>query len=119
MATPVIDVLRPVTRQQGAQIPGLLPTSRWIDAFALAAGVAEAYTLPAGSILRLRANVGPVYANFNGAASVPTDTVDGTASICLQPQLEPVLLTVPEAATALSLICPTVGGAVVTIEVWK
>lgn len=123
---PEITALRPVTRSQGTQIPGLVAGAEWIDAMVLAATVAETYTLPTdaegnrGTILGITANNSPLYINFAGVAAAPgTEIVDGTASVMLRTDTSSYLITVPGGATTLSLMCPTVGGAVVTIEVWK
>jgi hypothetical protein len=122
---PTIDTLRPVTRQQGTQIPNLSPTARWIDSVSLAAGVAETYTLPTdslsskGEILGISATDGPLYGNFAGTAAVnASDIVNGTASLMFRTDAgASYLLTVPIGATALSLICAN--ACVVTIEVWR
>lgn len=124
MATPVVTRLQPVPRNQGVQVPGLLPTGTWIDARVLAAGAAESYTLPTdadgnkGIMLRLNSNAGPLYINFNGTAVVPVaDVIDGTSSIILRTDLGPVLLAAPHAADTLSIFSPS--AAIVTIEAWS
>lgn len=116
-----IKRLVPVTRNQGAPIAGLVQAGMWVDAVVLVAGVAQSYTIPGtapakGSILRLSANAGPIYANFAGTAAVPVANVLGTSSILLRTDLGPVILAIPDAATALSLFCPS--AAIITIEAW-
>jgi hypothetical protein len=122
---PTIDTLRPVTRQQGTQIPNLSPTARWIDSVALVAGVAKSYTLPTdiggakAEILGLSATDGPVYGNFTGAAIVNVaDSLTGVASLLFRTDAgASYLITVPQGATALSLICAN--ACVVTLEAWR
>lgn len=115
--------LVPVPRNQGIQIPGLLPISQWIDALALAAAVAQSYTLPTdaadnrGDILRITCNAGPIYINFAGTAAVPGAVTNGTASIMLRTDLGPVLLVAPLSNATLSVFSPS--AAVATIEVWS
>jgi len=126
MATPVISRLVPIPRNQGIQIPGVLNTATWIDARVLAAGVAESYTLPTdaqtpaqhATLLRINANAGPIFVNFNGTAAVPgADVTNGTSSIMLRTDLGPVLLAAPHATDTLSIISPS--ACIVTIEAWS
>jgi hypothetical protein len=122
---PIIDRLRPVVRQQGTQIPNLIPTSRWIDSRALAAGVSEPYAIPTdaagakAAILGISATAGPIYINFAGTATVVNaDVSDGTASIMLRTDAGgSYLISVPPGATSMSLICAAT--SVVSIEAWQ
>lgn len=119
--------LNPVPRQQGIQIPGLIPVAQWIDALVLAANVAQTYTLPIdntqalgarhGTILRITANAGPIYINFAATAIVAVANILGTAPIMLRTDMGPVLLAVPTGATTVSIISP--GAAIVTVEAWS
>jgi hypothetical protein len=52
----------------------------YIDARVLAANTNETHTVPAGAEVVLFAADGDYYAKPNGAAAVPTDTTDGSAS---------------------------------------
>lgn len=125
MATPFISPMVPVPRNQGIQVPGLLPMANWVDCIVLTAGVAGSYTLPTdaqspaqkGMILRLTSNSGPVYLNFNGAAAVATAKTDGTSSVMLHTDLESLFIVAPSFSQTLSLICAS--NAIVTIEVWR
>lgn len=107
-----IDVLRGVPRNLGVQIPELHPAARWVDARVLAANVAETYTFPTdasghkGKFFCLTSSAGPVYVDFHGTAVAPSgDVTDGTASILLNPQLEPVWIVAPDGATSMSVAC--------------
>src|SRR5215467_13516410 len=124
MATPTINRMVPVTRNQGVQVPGLVPIATWIDCLVLVAGAAQSYTLAQdgqtpkvrGIIYRLTANAGPLYINFNGTAAVPTAKTDGTSSIMVRTDLGPAFLVMPDFADTLSIISPS--AAIVTIEAW-
>jgi hypothetical protein len=116
----------PVTRNQGVQVPGLLPIAQWIDALVLVANAAQSYTLPTdttqtpnvkGTILRLTANAGPLYINFAGTAAVPGAITNGSSSVMLRTDLGSVMLVVPHSTDTLSIISPN--AAVVTIEAWS
>lgn len=122
MAT--ITRLMPVTRQQGTQIPNLLPTADWCDSKSLAGGVAELYSLPTdangnkATILRINSTAGPLYVNWNATAVVPsTDTTNGQSAIMTHTELQPVLLAAPNAVDDLSIICAA--NSIVTIEAWS
>lgn len=123
MATPVIDRLRPIARQQGLQIPDIVGGSRWIDAVALSANTHAEYTLPVdsggrkASMLRLAATAGPIYINWNGNAAIPTTVTDGTASSIIHPDLREVFVAAPLSTDTLSLICASTSK--VTIEAWN
>ena len=52
----------------------------YIDSRVLAANTNETHTVPAGAEVVLFAADGDFYAKPNGAAAVPTDVIDGTAS---------------------------------------
>jgi hypothetical protein len=122
MAASIKRIL-PVVRNQGVPIAGLVQFGQWIDAIALAAGAASAYTLPTdaagnkGTILRLTCNAGPIYVNFGGTATVPATVTTGLASGMMRTDLGPVLLAVPDAAVTMSVISPSAGE--LTIEVWS
>ena len=125
MATPTITRMVPVPRNQGIQVPGLWPVATWIDCLVLVGGAAQSYTLPHDAqtpnqramILRLTANAGPLFINFNGTAVVPIAKSDGTSPIMVRTDLGPMLLVAPDFASALSVICPS--AAIVTIEAWS
>ena len=53
---------------------------RYVDAFTLAANVAETYTVPSGIQFILISGDTGFYINTNGAAAVPADTTNGSAS---------------------------------------
>ena len=58
----------------------------WIDAFALASGVAESYTVPSSiKYIRIKAD-GILYARIGGTAAAPTDITDGTGSVVITPE---------------------------------
>ncbi|SRR6266851_7902113 len=112
--------IEPVARGPGIQVPGLLPIGEWIDALVLVANTPQSYTLPTdasarrGPILRITANAGPLYINFQGTAAVPVANLTGTSSIMLRTDLGPMLLVAPNFGSAMSVICPS--AAIVTIE---
>lgn len=120
---PAITRLVPVARQQGTQIPGLLPTADWCDSRVLAANTAEAITPPSAAgaratIFRLNATVGPIYIDFNKTAVVPTgDTTDGSSAIMIHPELQPVLIFAPLSTDTLSVICGAI--TTITLEAWS
>ena len=124
MATPIITRVVPITRNNGVQVPGLVNAPTWVDSLVLVGGVAGSYTPPAdaqtpaqrGSIFRISADGGPLYANWNGTASVPAHVTDGTASQMLRTDLGPVFVVAPNWNDTLSLFA--VGAAHVVIEVW-
>lgn len=123
VATPVIDRLRPIPRQQGIQVPDVVSASRWIDAIALSASTAASYTLPVdadgnkATLLRLSSTAGPIYFNWNGTAAIPTTVTDGTASAIIHPDLQGEFVVAPLSTDTLSLICAS--SAKVTIEAWN
>lgn len=125
MATPFISRLNPMVRQDGVQTPGALSAATWIDARVLGAGVAETYTLPTdaagrkGVFLRLTSTTTtPIAYKWDGVASVPAaDITDGTSSIVVRLDTQPVLLVAPSTAYTLSLICSV--AATISIEVWN
>jgi hypothetical protein len=117
-----IKRIAPITRNQGVPVPGLAQVASWFDAIVLVANVAQAYVLPTdaagnkGQILRISANAGPLFINFQGAAAVPgANIADGSSSIILRTDLGPVALAVPDGRPNMSVISPV--GAIVTIEV--
>lgn len=117
-----IDILRPLPRNQGVQIPGLLPAPRWVDGRALAANVAESYTFPTdsagviGRVFRITTDAA-LWINFHGTAAITaSDITDGTASIRLLSHLEPSLIVAPVGATLVSMIAAAT--CIVSIEVW-
>jgi hypothetical protein len=119
-----IKRLVPVTRNQGVPVQGMIQAGMWIDSLVLAAGVAQAYTLPTdaagnkGTMLRITANGGPIYVNFAGTAAVPAGVTNGTSSIMLRTDLGPCLLAIPDGINpSMSVISP--GAAIATIEVWN
>lgn len=121
---PTIQRIMPVPRNQGVQVPSLLPLADWADSLVLAGGAAESYAVKSdasgnkGVMLRINASVGPLYINANGAATVPVaDTTDGSASILIHAELGAILLALPSATDTLSVICPS--ASVVTIEAWS
>lgn len=66
--------------KQGAAGMSALPLCDWVDAKALAASTAEAFTVPAGAhFVRLSGTV-DFYVNDRATAIVPVDTADGTAA---------------------------------------
>jgi hypothetical protein len=123
-----IQRLVPVARNQGVQVPNLIPLSEWCDSIVLAAAAAYSYVLKQdglapvvdGALLRINAAAAarPLYVNPTGVAVVPTaTTTNGTSSILLQEAgQDPVLLAMPAGQTTLSLI--STAGGVVTIEAW-
>lgn len=124
MATPTMTPIRPLTRQQGIQVPDAVSSPLWIDALALTASTASAYTIPSdaggirATVLRLSATTGPIYINFNGTATATASNVtDGTASIMLHADLAPVIVAVPAFGDTLSVICAAT--CKVTIEAWS
>lgn len=118
-----ITRLRPVARQQGDHIPGLLPIAQWIDCVVLVGGAPQSYTLPTdgtnkGTILRITANAGPIYGNFAAAAAVPVANVVGASSFMLRTDTGSALLAAPSPVPAtLSLFSPV--DTIVTIEAWS
>lgn len=121
---PTIQRLRPVPRQQGIQIPNVLPTADWCDSRSLAANTAELIAPPVdvdgnkATIFRLNSTAGPLYVNFNATATVPSaDTTNGTSSIMIHCELQPVIITALQATESLSIICGS--NSIVTIEAWS
>jgi hypothetical protein len=122
--THTITRIAPLLRNAGQPVPNLIPLGQWVDAVVLAGGTAQSYAVKTdasgnkGTFLRVSASVGPVYANTQATATVPgATTTDGSSSICLNPQVQPVLLAMPLDSEALSLICAN--NTVVTIEAWS
>ena len=88
------------------------PASDHVDARVLAAGVAEAHTIPAGAKYVAFSATADFYAKFGGAASVPAaDVTNGTASA-----LNPTQRRVPDGVTTIGLIAPA--ASVVTLSFW-
>ena len=58
----------------------LRSASLYVDARDLAANTNETHTVPAGATSVILSATGDFYAKINGAASVPGDVTDGTAS---------------------------------------
>ena len=56
------------------------PVSDTVNARSLSAGAAETETVPAGAHFVIFSATGDFYAKTNGAAAVPGDVTDGTAS---------------------------------------
>ena len=118
MVAPVIGRLTGIARN-GENVPGALNAATWCDSRALAANVAENYSVPDGGVmLGITASAGPLYINFNGAAAVITSDVnDGTSSVMLRTDLgAPFIIAAPSAASTLSMICGAT--CLVSIEVW-
>lgn len=112
-----------VPRNQGVQVPGLLPTADWCDSRSLAAGVAELIAPPSdaddnrATIFRINSTAGPLYINWRATATVPAaDTTNGASSIMIHSELGAVLVSAPDAALSLSIICAA--DSIVTIEAW-
>jgi hypothetical protein len=121
---PTITRLVPLARQQGTQIPSVLPTADWCDSRSLAANTAEAITPPVdadgnkATIFRINASAGPLYINFNATAVIPTtDTTNGTSAIMIHAELAPVIVVAPLATDTLSIICGA--NSIVTLEAWN
>ena len=93
-------------------LDGVIKPAGWVDAFVLAAGVAETYTVPASARFVIFSATADFYANFNGAtAAAPTTEIsNGTASV-----LNPTARRVTPAATV-SLIAPA--ACTITVEVF-
>lgn len=126
MATPTIVRIGGIKRQDGLQVPFVHTPPQWFDSFILAFGVAETYTLPVdaagnrATILRLSASTSAsLFGKWDGTASLPGDTSDGTASFCIPAFLQPRILVAPNSAYTLSLIATLAAGNVVTIEAWS
>jgi hypothetical protein len=119
-----INAIVPITRNQGQPVPGLFQYGSWVDALVLVANVAQNYVLPTdaagkrATILRVNANGGPLFVNFNATATIPVaNTVTGLASGLLRTDLGPVMLAVPDGRPTPSFIAPA--GVTVTIESWR
>src|SRR5438046_2367642 len=104
--------IRPISRNAGIQVPGLISSAQWIDILALTANTAQSYTLPTdsagakGRILGISATTGPCYINFAGTAVVAsTGVTNGTGSAIVRTDLGSVLIAVPDGATTMSIIC--------------
>jgi hypothetical protein len=123
-----IQRLVPVARNQGVQVPNLIPLSEWCDSLLLVANTAQSYVLKQGqlapvvdgALLRVNAAAGcrPLYVDPTKAAVIPTaTTTNGASAVLLQDvNQEPVLLAMPAGQTTLSLI--STAGGIVTIEAW-
>lgn len=84
-----------------------LPAPDYVCARVLAAGAAESITVPANARYAVFSKTGDFYAKYSGAAAVPTDTDDGTAS-----ELNPTIRDVTGVAT-ISII--SAGTPIVTV----
>ncbi len=108
-----IDVLRPAVRNQGIQIPNLLPCARWIDAVVLTANAAKLYTFPVdangrtGTVFSITATAGPLFFNFRATASITgTDVLTGASSGLIHTDSgADLLLAIPPGAVSVSFIC--------------
>jgi hypothetical protein len=87
--------LRPGANGEQTFIP---PAPTYVDARDLAANTNETHTVPAGAEMVLFSADGDFYAKPNGAAAVPGDVTDGTAS-----QLNPKQWSL-ESTTSIGLI---------------
>ena len=119
-----INRLQAVPRNQGVQIPGLLPTADWCDSRSLAGGVAELIAPPEdadgnrATIFRINSTAGPLYINWNATATVPAaDTTNGSSAIMIHSELGAVLVSAAVASESLSIICAA--ASIVTIEAWR
>ena len=90
-----------------------LEVPQWIDAKALAAGVAETYTVPTDVTFVILSGTQPFYINVNGVAAVPGDTSDGTASLYVPSGAEFEI----NSGASLSIMSPAI--SVVTIGCYK
>lgn len=91
--------------------PGANPYNApsYVSARALAANTAESIAIPTGAnMVRLAGNV-DFYYSFSGAAAVPVDTDDGTASEMIKVNSNPEWRLIPTGATALSVIAAGIG----------
>jgi hypothetical protein len=123
-----IQRMVPVARNQGVQVPNLIPLSEWCDSLLLVANTAQSYTLKQGqlaplqdgALLRINAvsTARPLYVDPTKVAVIPTaTTTNGASAVLLQDvNQEPVLLAMPAGQTVLSLI--STAGGIVTIEAW-
>ena len=65
-----------------------IPTSDSINAVSLTANTAESITIPSGATYVMFSATDDFYANYTTTATVPTDTVDGSAA-----ELNPIVRT--------------------------
>ncbi len=95
----------------------LAPLPRSVDAFfalpqsdtnavSLAASTAESITIPSGATHVVFSGSGDFYMKFNGTATVPGDTTDGTAAE-LNPTVRRLSLGDGTAVTGISVIAPS------------
>lgn len=74
--------------------------SGWVDAKSLAANVAKTFNIPLGAKYVVFSSTSNFYVMAGGAAAVPGDVTDGTAS-----ELNPSMLMI-EAYTTIGVISP-------------
>lgn len=84
----------------------------YVDAKALGAGVAEAFAVPTGARYALFSSTTNFYAKYDGAATVPGDTADGSAA-----ELNPATRYLGDQVSEISVIAPSAG--VVTVMFYK
>lgn len=97
-----------------ADAPYNFPSADGVNALSLAANVAETLTIPAGAHLVKINGTADFYLKANAVATVPGDTVDGTAAELVKYNGGTDTWRTLSGVTSLSLITPVVGGAVVT-----
>lgn len=103
------------TLPRGAEDFSALPQPDWIDAKALAAGVAELFTVPDGAEFVLFSANATFAAKMGGptvTAAMPTDVADGSASM-----LNPSFRKITTGQTHISVI--SAGTCLVTAEYFK
>lgn len=88
----------------------------YVSARALANGVAESVTVPAGAAYMRLAATCNVFANYTGTAVVAVDTDDGTAGELFPSGTDVEWRIIPPAVTSISLITGDTAGGIVTVS---
>lgn len=99
--------------------PGANPINQsgYVSSRLLAAGVAESISVPATAAYVRLAATADIYVNFSGAATVPGDADDGSASELIKTQSQPEWRSV-KGVTSISVISestPTVTASFYTL----
>ena len=116
-----VRTLRALPRNQGVQIPNLVPNAEWVDALVLVAATAQTYALPTGAlILRINALAGDIWVNFAGTAAAPgANITTGLSSILLKTSAGPQFLVVPGGPNRANPSFLSTPGTTISIEVWS
>lgn len=102
-----------INKYNGANI-AVFPKPSYVNARALAAGVAESISVPSGANMVFLNTTAHTYVNMGGTAAVPTDLDDGSASALLSDGGQAYYL---DGVTTISVI--SAGTPIVTATFYK